>query len=340
MEEKMENKNYSTKGIVEASLISIIISIIVIITGYVPILSFLIGIMVLPIPVAILYIRHNIKLTITAIFLSIVITSLVYNPVMAIYVALTYSIIGVTLGYCVREDKKSSVTLILISVGSGISSILTMAFSLLFIEKTSFMNFISRNLEVFKATMKGSLDQVQSLYLQNGITPKQLKVLEENFEMIKSIDVEFVLVLIPTSLLIGALIAAWLNYKISRSILKRLNYKLQDALPFSRVCVNNIFGAVMIGTVCIGIILSSKNIIGGDYLLNSSQTLVQFIFMINGLAATTYFLRVKRNLSKPVVLLFLILTTLSPLNSIYFSIGLMEMAFDFRKLDPYRIKRK
>ena len=92
--------------------------------------------------------------------------------------------------------------------------------------------------------------------------------------------------------------------------------------------------------VCIGIILSSKNIAGGKYLQNSSQILMQIVFIINGLAASTYFLRVKRNLSKLVVLLILGITIISPLGNIYFSIGLMEMAFDFRKLDPYRIRRK
>ncbi|WP_291636136.1 DUF2232 domain-containing protein, partial [Clostridium sp.] len=133
---------------------------------------------------------------------------------------------------------------------------------------------------------------------------------------------------------------AYLNYTVSRAILTKLNYKMEEVVPFSRFCVNNIVGAVLIGTVCIGIILSSKNIFGGDYILNSSQILTQYIFIINGLAASAYFLRVKRNLSKPVVLLILVLIIISPLGSIYFSIGLMEMAFDFRKLDPYRFKRK
>jgi uncharacterized protein YybS (DUF2232 family) len=340
MEEKMENKTYSTKGIIEAALISVMISVIMIITGYIPIVSFLIGIMILPIPVAILYIRHNIKITITALFLSIVITSLMYNPVMAIYSAITYSFIGISLGYCVRENKKSSVTLLMLTIGSAISSILTLAFSLLFIEKISFMNFISRNLEFFKTGMASSLEQVKVMYIQNGITPEKLKVLDENFQMIKSIDVALVLAVIPTSIFIGALISAWLNYTVSRAILKKLNYKMQEALPFSRVYVNNIVGAVLIGIVCIGIILSSKKIVGGNYILNSSQFLTQIIFMINGLAASTYFLREKRKFSKPVVMILLALTLLSPLSSIYFSIGLMEMAFDFRKLDPYRIKRK
>ena len=49
----MENKQYSTRAIIEAALISVIISVIMIITGYLPIVSF-IGALILPIPVAIL----------------------------------------------------------------------------------------------------------------------------------------------------------------------------------------------------------------------------------------------------------------------------------------------
>jgi len=335
----MKNKNYSTKAIVEASLISVIISMIMIITGYLPIASF-IGTLILPIPVAILYIRHNKKITITAIFLSIMLTSLIFNPIKAIYAAITCSIIGIVLGHCVKKNKTSSITLLFLTIGSAISSILTIAFSLSFIAKVNFVDFISKNLELIKQSMKSSVDGAKGIYLQNGITPDQLKLLDKSYEMINKMDVALFLAIIPAGIFIISLVSAYLNYIVSRAILNKLNYKMAEILPFSRVYVSNIVGAVLIGIVCIGIIMASKKITGGEYIQNSSQFLVQFVFIINGLAASTYFLRVKKNLSKPVVVLILGLTTLSPLGSIYFSIGLMEMAFDFRKLDPYRIKRK
>lgn len=339
MEGKMQNKNYNTKAIVEASLISVIISVIMIITGYLPIVSF-IGTLILPIPVAILYIRHNTKITITAIFLSIILTSLVYNPIMAIYSAITYSIIGVVLGYCVERNKKSTATLLLLAISSAITNILTVAFSMLLIEKVSFVNFISKNLEFFKETMKFSIEGAKKSYSQMGISQQQLQQLDKNFEIIKQIDVGLILAIIPATIFIYAFITAYMNYIVSRAILMKLNYKMEEVLPFGKVYVPNLLGAVLIGTVAIGIIMSTKNIPGGDYILNASQFLAQIVFTINGLAASTYFLRVKRNLSKPVVVLILGLTMLSSLNSIYFSIGIMEMAFDFRKLDPYRRKRK
>ncbi|MBZ9625973.1 YybS family protein [Clostridium sp. FP2] len=339
MEKKMKNKDYSTKAMVEASLMAVIISIIMIIIGYLPFVAF-IGTLLLPIPVAILYIRHNSKITLTAILLSIILTSLVYNPIIAIRSAIVCGIVGIALGYCVKKNKKSSITLLFLAVASAISNVLTLAFSLLFIEKVSFMNFITNKLEFMKQSMRISLDQLKTIYMQAGITPKQLKLLDENYEMIKKMDVMLVLVVIPACILILAFISAYLNYIVSRAILSKLNYKMQEVLPFSRVYVSNIVGAILIGIVCIGIILSSKKIVGGDYILNASQLITQYVFMINGLAASVYFFRVKRNLSKPVVAIIIGLTTISSLGNIYFSIGLMEMAFDFRRLDPYRIKRK
>ena len=335
----MENKHYSTRAIVEAALISVIISAIMIITGYVPIVSF-IGALILPIPVAILYIRHNGKITITAIFLSIVLTSLVYNPIMAIYSAIVYSIVGVALGYCVKSNKKSSVTLLFLTGGSALSTILTIAFSMLFIEKVGFINFLNNKLEFVKQSMKTSIDGVKAIYSQSGITSEQLKLLDDNLKYIEKMDVALILAILPAGIFMVAVFSAYLNYIVARAILKKLNYKMEEVLPFSRVYVSNILGAILIGTVCIGIILSSKDIYGGKFILGSSQILMQFIFAINGMAASAYFLRVKKNLSKSVVALIIVLIALSPLGSIYFSIGLMEMAFDFRKLDPYRIKRK
>jgi uncharacterized protein YybS (DUF2232 family) len=290
--------------------------------------------------VAILYIRHNSKVTITAIFLSMILTSLIYNPIIAIRSAITCSIVGILLGYCVKKSKNSSITLLFLAIGSAISNTLTIAFSMLFIEKVSFMNFFTNKLEFMKQSMKVSMEQLKVVYVQSGITPRQLKLLDENFEMIKKLDVMLVLIVIPSSIFLFAFISAYLNYIVSKSILNKLNYKMQEVLPFSRVYVSNIVGAILIGTVCIGIILSSKKISGGNYILNASILLVKYVFIINGLAASIYFLRVKRNLSKLVVVIIIGLTTLSSLGNIYFSIGLMEMAFDFRRLDPYRIKRK
>ncbi|MGK0469474.1 DUF2232 domain-containing protein, partial [Clostridium sp.] len=329
----------STRAIVEASLIAVIISVIMVITGYLPIVS-VIGTLILPTPVAILYIRHNYKITITVIFLSIILTSLVYNPIIAIYSAITCSIVGIELGYCVRRKKKASITLLFLAISCAISNILTVAFSMLFIEKISFMNFLINKLEFLKQSMNGSLLELKAIYTQSGITQKQLEILDRNFEIIKGLDVNSILIVIPAVIFLVALISAYLNYIVSSAVLNKLNYRMKAILPFSKFCVNNIIGAVLIGTVCIGIILSSKDIPGGNYIFEASQFLTLWVFIINGIAASIYFLRVKRNLSKIVVVLILGLLMFTQLYSVYFSIGLMEMAFDFRKLDPYRIKRK
>jgi uncharacterized protein YybS (DUF2232 family) len=211
---------------------------------------------------------------------------------------------------------------------------------MLLIEKVSFMNFLTNKLDFLKQSMNGSLLEVKSIYTQSGITQKQLEILDKNSEIIKGLDVNSILVVIPAVIFLLALISAYLNYKVASAVLNKLNYRMNEILPFRKFYVNNIIGAVLIGTVCIGIIFSSKNIPGGNYIFEASQFLTLWVFIINGIAASIYFLRVKRKLSRLLVVLIIGLSMFTQIYSVYFSIGLMEMAFDFRKLDPYRIKRK
>ncbi|MBO3282441.1 DUF2232 domain-containing protein, partial [Intestinimonas butyriciproducens] len=62
----MPNKSYNTKAIVEAGLTTAIIIVITLICVYVPILSMLTN-FILPIPIAILFIRQNFKVTLVSI---------------------------------------------------------------------------------------------------------------------------------------------------------------------------------------------------------------------------------------------------------------------------------
>ena len=58
----MQNRIYNTKAVIEAGLISALIVVIMLINVYVPIFS-IFGMFILPVPVTVLYIRHNYKVT-------------------------------------------------------------------------------------------------------------------------------------------------------------------------------------------------------------------------------------------------------------------------------------
>lgn len=331
----MQNK-YSTNAIVESALMGVIIAAIILITGYMPFIDIL-GSIILPIPVVIIYIRHDVKVAITSIVFGVILTSLLYNPIIALNSAISFTIIGLTLGFAIKENKKSSTILFYLIIASIISNMCTVMFTTLFIERTSLMSFINQTAEMINKNFQYSLKHIKDVYIQNGIKGEQLKVIDD---ISKNFNADTVLSMIPTCMIIVGIVSAYVNYALIRLILKRLKYEVAEVLPFKSFCISNLLGAFLIGIVGIGIILNAKNIPGGKYLFASSQMAAVLLFQLNGIAAFIYFFRVKRKSSKGKIALILFLTIIVlQMRNMYFIIGIIEMAMDFRKLDPYRIRK-
>jgi len=127
----MEQKKYTTNAIVEAGLMAVFITVILIVTGYVPILSFL-GTLILPIPIAVLFIRQDYKTTLSCILVSTVITSFIFNPISSINASINYTLIGLTLGFCIKNNKSSYFTIVTLTLACVLSNILSILFLLLF----------------------------------------------------------------------------------------------------------------------------------------------------------------------------------------------------------------
>ena len=78
----------------------------------------------------------------------------------------------------------------------------------------------------------------------------------------------------------------------------------------------------------------------GQYMITSSELILQLIFFIDGLALITYYLMKKFKMSKKVTAIVIVLTALSSLSLFYVLAGFIDMIFDFRKLDPYKKLKK
>jgi len=79
----MHKQNFSTKAMVEAGLISTMMVAMFLLTVNLPMFSGL-SLFILPVPVAVLCIRHNYKAAAGAVFVSAVLTGMLYNPFIAL----------------------------------------------------------------------------------------------------------------------------------------------------------------------------------------------------------------------------------------------------------------
>lgn len=333
----MEHRNYKTKSIVEAGIISAIIVVLMLITGYVPFIAAL-GTLILPIPVALLYVRHDLKIALLSIVASTIISSLLFNPVQAVLSAVSFSFVGLAFGYGIRKDKSSSFIILILSVLSLVATVLSLAVTVLIIQKTTFAAFINNAITGFNEAMKESMNMAKSLYMKAGMTEDQLSQINKLYSMLTP---ELIFDMGAAVLIVQAFMSSVINYVVAKVILKKLGYNLKKLRSFAELYINSFTAAIIIMPIPLGVYLQAKGIAIGTPILISGQMIMQVVFVVIGISVVTYFLINKYKLSKGIIVLIVIISfTVPMLGTIFIYVGLADMLFDFRKINPNRILKK
>ncbi|WP_125154208.1 YybS family protein [Clostridium rectalis] len=324
----MQNKIYNTKGLVEAGLITAILVVLALMNIYVPIFTTL-GRFILPIPVTVLYLRQNIKMTITSIIVSGVIIAMVYSPFAGLTSAIMFGITGITLGYCIKKDRKISITLLLLSIASFIGTVTQLIVYIKLIANSSIRALTDEMVKM----MRESFDLTINIYTSMGVTKEQLKPF---YDLINMFNTEYVLKLIPAILVISSFVFAYLTYIITKAIIKKLGYEIKPMTSISQIRIDIKFTTIIAILLLLGVVLVRRKVPSGEYLTLSAQTLLQYIFVLQGIAVAVYYLKNKFHLAKGFIILIILITFFSPISMIYVMIGLSDIILDFRKIDPNR----
>jgi uncharacterized protein YybS (DUF2232 family) len=329
MEEYMYNRQIKTSSLVEAGLIVSLMIVLIMFSLYLPVIGILTTFL-LPIPIAVLYLRQDYKITLLSIIVTGIITTMMQDPLTAVIITISFGIIGFLLGYCIKNKKSIFTTIIIIALGFLISIIIVFLIQILFIDKNTIMNIINKNISM----MKESMELVKEFYSQAGVPKEQLQQMEQKFNLLQP---DFILKMIPGALIISSFMSAFLNYGITRTVLIKLGYKNIKPLPhISKIYINvRIVTIVAIGLL-IGVILKRNNLVLGDYFYMTSSNLLFIILLIDGLSVFVYYMKNKFNISKGILIFIFLMTILGPLSVIYFYLGLIDAMLDFRKLDSLR----
>lgn len=322
----MENRK-DTKSVVEAGILSALIVVLVLFVQFVPVLGIL-GFFILPIPVAVLYIKHGIKISVTALVVCIIISCMVIGIINGIGFGVQYGLTGLALGYCFKKQIKESKSLFILSIASMISYIFVIALNLLFINKALFVDAINELVSTMKKYAETSISMSGS-----AISSDQANFIRDQ---INNITVKSILTWIPAGIIMYSFVSAFINFILTRSILKRLRFRVGELVPFDRVYIDNRIGALMIISACLGIILQRYNIAAGDYIFNTALIVMNLTFNVIGAALIYYFAKNRLRLTKAIAVLITVGFFFMG-GPLVFYIGFTDMIFDFRKVDPNRL---
>lgn len=330
----MEQK-INTKGLTESAIMAALISVVVILSSY---FSFLYGIamMILPIIVAVVHYRHDFKYSAGCVIVSMIITAIMFNPITAITMGVSYGIVGISLGYAVRKQYSPYKILILTVLASGIAVTVDFALTGILISGQNIFEFMRSQATEFSDIFAISIDQSVKMYEAMGITGQQIEMMNQ---MKSLITPELILMIFPAVIVIVAFLQGYVCYILLSIILKKLRYAKLEVIKFSEFYVTNLVGAALIGTMCIALILYGRGAAWGITVYNSVYMITIVILGINGVAATQYFLTNKMMLTKVARILIIAAVFVMGVFFIFCIIGFVEMLLDFRTLDPHRLRK-
>ncbi|MBP1744293.1 MAG: hypothetical protein H6Q58_1271 [Firmicutes bacterium] len=327
----MHKQTFSTKAMVEAGLISTMMVAVFLLTVNLPMFSGL-SLFILPIPVAVLCLRHNYSVAAGAVFVSAVLSGMLYSPVSAFTSSAVYGLTGLTLGYCIKTGKEVWTAIAMLAASAAAAIIIDMAVVIAFVYNSGFTEFVNQNLQI----IKDSMQQYYEYYRQAGASESQLQQLQQSMGILTE---DYVIQMLPISLAGAAFGFALLCYSAARAIMRRLKYDIKPIPPVSEIYINNRAGTFILVFAVIGAVMSKYGIEGGRNMAGASLLLAQMVFTIDGVALAAYYLRRKLNMGRLLAFLVILLTVSSAgFIMVYVLLGLSDMIFDFRKLDPFRRK--
>ena len=318
-------ERYSAHAIVEAALMAALIVVFSLMASYVPIIGPLF-IFIAPIPIVVLNIKYNYKVGIGAVLVSAVIIGIFSGVFNAIMPLILYAPCGLILGVCIRKNKKTSYTAVILTITNIISIIVYSTVYLYLLMNMTFMKWADETIKL----MQDSLSIYEKMGINLNSNPAYVQMM--------NIDAKMLLMAVPAALIVGAVISSIITYNIARKVINRLNMNInvQPMIKFADWYIGIKAGAALILIVCIAMFLVQKKVIYSEYIMGASLSLFSLIMIVSGLTIVDYYLVNKLKMGRVMAGILCVLIV-SPLSVLLLSLGIVDLIFDIRGKDENSI---
>ncbi len=307
-------KNEKTKAFLE-SLLMILLGTIYILIGinFVPVIS-----IVFPAFFIILGVRHGIEYNIVSILISTLVVGLVVDKYTAFFIFIAFVPLSVVINYVIKKRGKSQ-ELILYST---ITSLASYVIAIVLVKKLFNISFIDQIEKSFSLVLKTQLDMLKETGLSNYEVYQTKNILESAYE--------YMVLIIPSAVMIFSLLTAYLNSILSIFILRKLGYGIVFVPRFSyfKLPNNFILGIVVI---YLGVfLLKQLKVFYYETIFINVSALISFAFFLQGLAVLIFLIN-KSRLKQVGKVIFIVLLIFSfPLSAIISMVGFLDIIFNFR----------
>ena len=303
---------------IEGGLLVAITVIMGLVTVYVPILGMLVEFFC-AVPLAVLTTRQGAGKGLTALVVTFMLLSILISPLLAARIALSFGICGVALGWCIRKNfgavKIFLITLIVASAAQVVSLTLLLAIM--------DVNFIEMQIDM----VRESFDESFKLYESMGVEQARIAEAKSRVEPM----LQMMMFLMPTLIMLSALINTLAVWFTSKWIFPKLQMKLPTFPPFAEWKFPSLFMYLAIVS-WLGLYWGFTRGWTNIYEIALNLTIVSMLIgLVQGLSLLSYIFD-RYKISKLVRRLLYVLIFLNMLFIQLVAItGLVDMLFDYRK---------
>ena len=313
-------KNLKSKSIAEGGILTGIIVLLMFISN-IPGIS-LLGCLLVPIPVAILYIKNGLKMSILSIVVGFIFITLILGPIYGLTSIIIAGFIGIGLGIGVRSKKSGVYTLIYILIGTVISIVSTSVIYIYMIMNMTLNQFLLSIISQNKVVTKQMLKVATSQEMKDHINYIESMITIQNMQ-----------IALPIVVILISFISAVIIFIVSRNILIRLGFKFNNLISFTKWYIDPKFIAAIVVIALIGMELKKNGIPLGIEVFIGALGSLALLFGLQTMSLVAYFLVEKVKIAKGFVVVIIFFLLISGLIGYIFIIGLVDVFFDYRGLD-------
>lgn len=315
----MEEK-FKSKSIVEAGIMSAITFVLMMLTSMPGIGQIII--FAVPIPIALLYLKYNLKTSICSVVISGVLTGFFMGPIYGIQLVIANGIIGLVLGTCVRRKFSGVKSFVYLLIANTIGVAVEIGTMFSIFTGLTFNDYVNQMVSVFNEAAKMS-EQMMGNASANA----------PMIELMKSIDASFIINMLPMVIVLLVVIRTFLSYVVGKFIINRLGFKLNSLPPFSKWFFNPILIAVVVLINVLVIFLASKGVINNKGIYMLTLNLLFVMLIIQGVAVVANLLKYRYKFSN-ILIVFMSILLVNSIPSLFALLGIVDVLIDIRGVDP------
>ncbi|HYE81897.1 MAG TPA: DUF2232 domain-containing protein [Clostridia bacterium] len=312
-----------TKALVEGAIFAGVTALLGIIYYYSQYLGIIA--MVWPVPVIIVGYRNGLKASILSAMSAGLIVSLLTQPLVGLGLLIGFGLPGILMGYMINRRVNPYITIIL----CGMVLSLTMVGEFLLSLKAMGIDIV-KFFSGIEGTVKEQLEFVINMYRQFGIAEKELQQMSDIFN--KTMDM--FRLLLPSSLMISGLFFSFLDYKLTRLILKRIGHVIPDMEEFSKWRLQQPYSFIMLGLMVLAVAVPYLGIYFLTAAALNASAVLTLIFTIIGVSVLFHYSRIygdKQGIPKALRITLVILIIITFMQLIAY-VGIFDSMFNLRKL--------